>query len=126
MRNIIGKLIIFVCLVNTASYADAYTLQDNTQEVGPVVSKSEAYLKVYSEVNSSVGDIDEVTRVPYKIYSPEGKLIKWVGFNDEDPRLITLPPGKYLIVPTTEKTKTVVVGANLVSGQLTKIHMMGE
>lgn len=127
MRNLIGQFITIVCLVGMTSYANAYTWQDIKQVSGPVVPKPEAYLKVYSEATVyRDGDIERTKRVPYTIYSADGKKIKWVPFNDEDPKLITLPPGKYVIVPETERTKAVVVGANLVPGQLTEVHMKGE
>jgi hypothetical protein len=47
------------------------------------------------------------------------------AYLDEDPKLITLPPGKYVIVPETNMTKTEIVGVILEPGQLTEVHMMG-
>ena len=127
MRYIIGRFITIVCLVGMAGFANAYTWQDVKQESGPVVQKPEAYLKVYSEARViSDGDIPKVNRVPYTIYSADGKKLRWIAFNDEDPKLITLPPGKYVIVPETNITKTEVVGAILEPGQLTEVHMKGE
>ncbi len=127
MRYIIGKVITIVCLVSMASYANAYTWHDTKQEVGPKVPKPEAYLKVYSEARVySDGDIPKVSRVPYTIYSSDGKKLRWIAFNDEDPKLITLPPGKYVIVPETNITKTEIFGAILEPGQLTEVHMKGE
>jgi hypothetical protein len=127
MRNIIGKLITIVCLVSGASYANAATWADIQQQAGPVVPKPEAYLKVYSEARVyNDGDVPKVSRVPYTIYSSDGKKLRWIAFNDEDPKLVTLPPGKYVIVPETNITKTQVVGAVLKIGQLTEIHMKGE
>jgi len=127
MRYVIGRFIAVVCLVGMASYANAYSWQDTKQEIGPTVPKPEAYLKVYSEARVySDGDIPKVSRVPYTIYSADGKKLRWIAFNDEDPKLITLPPGKYVIVPETNITKTEIFGAILEPGQLTEIHMKGE
>ena len=127
MRNLIGQFITIVCLVGMASCANAYTWQDTNQLVGPVEPKPEAYLKVYSEARViSDGDIPKVDRVPYTIYSAGGKELRFIAFNDEDPKLVTLPPGKYVIVPETNMTKTVAVDAILKSGQLSEVHMKGE
>jgi hypothetical protein len=127
MRYIIGKFITIVCLVGMTSYASAANWQDIKQESGPVVLKPEAYLKVYSEARVfKDGDIPKVDRVPYTIYSADGKKLRWIAFNDEDPKLITLPPGKYVIVPETNMTKIEIVGAILEPGQLTEVHMKGE
>jgi hypothetical protein len=127
MRYTIGKFITIICLVGMTSYASAATWQDVKQESGPVVLKPEAYLKVYSEARVfRDGDIPKVDRVPYTIYSADGKKLRWIAFNDEDPKLITLPPGKYVIVPETDMTKTEIVGAILEPGQLTEVHMKGE
>lgn len=127
MRNLIGQFITIVCLVGMTSYASAANWQDIKQESGPVVLKPEAYLKVYSEARVfKDGDIPKVDRVPYTIYSADGKKLRWIAFNDEDPKLITLPPGKYVIVPETNMTKIEIVGAILEPGQLTEVHMKGE
>jgi len=127
MRYIIGKIIVIVCLVGGASYANAATWADVQRQAGPVVPKPEAYLKVYSEARVfRDGDIPKVDRVPYTIYSEDGKALRYIAFNDEDPKLVTLPPGKYVIVPVTNMTKTEIVGAILEKGKLTEIHMNGE
>lgn len=127
MQNIVRKFIGIVFWVVVASCSSAYTWQDVKQETGPVVPKPEAYLKVYSEARVfRDGDIPKVDRVPYTIYSADGKKLRWIAFNDVDPKLITLPPGKYVIVPETNLTKTEIVGAILKPGQLTEVHMKGE
>ncbi len=127
MRYIIGKFIMIVFLAGMASYANAYDWKDITKVVAPTVPKSEAYLKVYSEARVySDGDIPRVTRMPYTIYSADGKKLRWIAFNGEDPKLITLPPGIYVIVPETNITKTQIVGAVLEPGKLTEVHMKGE
>jgi len=127
MKNLIGKIITVVYLVGFAGYASAATWADVQQQSGPVVVKPEAYLKVYSEARVySDGDVPRVTRMPYTIYSADGKKLRWIAFNGEDPKLITLSPGKYVIVPETNMTKTEVVGAVLKPGQLTEVHMKGE
>ncbi len=127
MRNIIGRLITVVCLVGMTSFANAATWGEVQQQAAPMVPKPEAYLKVFSEARVySDGDIPRVTRMPYTIYSEDGKKLRWIAFNGEDPKLITLSPGKYVIVPETNMTKTEIFGAVLKSGQLTEVHMKGE
>ena len=127
MRYIIGKFITVFCLMGMASYANAATWANIQQQAGPIVIKPEAYLKVYSEARVySDGDVPRVTRMPYTIYSADGKKLRWIAFNGNDPKLITLSPGKYVIVPETNMTKTEVVGAILKPGELTEVHMKGE
>jgi len=127
MRQMIGKLIMVFSLVGMANLSHAYTWQDVSQQAGPVVPKQEAYLKVYSEARVYMdADVPETTRVPYTIYSADGKKLRFIAFNDEDPKLVTLPPGKYVIVPETNLTKTQVYGAVLKPDQLTEVHMKGE
>ena len=112
-----------------ANAETAYSWKNVDKTVGPTAKKSmpQAYLKVYSEAHPYFdGDIQRVNRVPYSIYSADGKLVKWVAWNDTDPKLITLPPGKYVIVPQTWRTKTQIIGANLEDGQLTEVHFKGE
>jgi len=127
MRYLIGKFVTIVCLAGMTSCANAATWQDIQRQAGPVVVKPEAYLKVYSEARVySDGDVPRVTRVPYTIYSADGKKVQRVAFNDEDPQVVTLPPGNYVIVPQTNMTKSQIVGAVLEPGQLTEVHMKGE
>jgi hypothetical protein len=130
MRNTIQTLFVVAALVGMAACASAsqtYTWQDIKQQSGPVVFKPEAYLKVYSEARVYMdADVPRVDRVPYTIYSADGKKLRQISFNGEDPKVVTLPPGKYLIVPQTNLTKTEAYGAILKDGQLTEVHMSGE
>jgi hypothetical protein len=132
MRNIFGNFIAIVFLVAMAGSASAqqvYTWHDVNLKVGPTIQNPapKAYLKVYTEAHlyHDMG-VQRVNRLPYTIYSADGKKIKWVAWNDTDPKLITLPPGKYVIVPETDRTKTEIVGATLKVGKLTEVHLKGE
>lgn len=130
MRKNIWNLIVICILVGLAgctSKSKTPTWADVQQKSGPVVQQQESYLKVFSEARVyNDADITRVTRVPYTIYTAEGKKLRFVAFNDEDPQLVTLPPGKYVIVPVTNMTKTAIYGAILKSGQITEVHMKGE
>ena len=127
MRYIIARLFTIVCLTGMAGHAHAATWADVQQQVGPVEVKPEAYLKVFSEARVySDGDIPRVTRVPYTIYSEDGKKVRWIAFNGNDPKLITLKPGKYVIVPETNMTRSKIIGAILKPGEITEVHMSGE
>jgi hypothetical protein len=132
MKNILRNIMAIVFLVVLSGGAHAqqvFTWQDIKQQVGPTVQKStpQAYLKVFSEAHPYFdGDVQRVNRLPYTIYSADGKKIKWVAWNDRDPKVITLPPGKYVIVPETRRTKTEIVGAILKAGKLTEVHLQGE
>jgi hypothetical protein len=132
MRNILGNFILVVCLAamsNSASAQQVYTWQKVNLKVGPTVQNSapNAYLKVYTEAHlyHDMG-VQRVDRLPYTIYSADGKKVKWIAWNDTDPKLVTLPPGKYVIVPVTNRTKTEIVGAILEPGKLTAVHLRGE
>lgn len=132
MKNIFGNLMVLTLLVVLSGSANAqqtYTWQDIKQQVGPNMQKSspQAYLKVFTEAHPYFdGDIQRVNRLPYTVYSTDGKKVKWVAWNDMNPKVVTLPPGKYVIVPETRRTKAEIVGANLVQGQLTEVHLKGE
>ena len=87
---------------------------------------TKAYLKVYTkveEVNDS--GYDWVRGIPFTIFSADGKKIQWVRNDDGTPTLVTLPPGKYVIVPDGWNNKNVVIGADLVQGKITEVHMLG-
>lgn len=130
MRNMIGSLTVFVFLAGMANCAGAasqvYTWQDVKQEVGPAASKpvSDAYLKVYTE-NTRVNEGGHTynIRLPYTIFSADGKKIKWV--RNRYTYLVTLPPGKYVIVPDGWENRNQIIGAILEQGKLTEVHMMG-
>jgi len=132
MKNIFGNLMVLILLVvlsGSANAQQAYTWQDIKQQVGPNMQKPspQAYLKVFTEARPYFdGDIQRVNRMPYTVYSADGKKVKWVAWNDMNPKVVTLPPGKYVIVPETRRTKTEIVGANLVQGRLTEVHLKGE
>ena len=129
--KIMKFIVIAVSLLGLAGCASAgknYTWQDIKQEVGPVVPKPDtmAYLKVYTKVEEVNDDGYLWTRgKPYTIFSAEGKKIQWVRNSDGTPDLVTLPPGKYVIVPDSWNDKNEITGADLVQGKLTEVHMMG-
>lgn len=132
MKNIIVNSIALAFLVGMAGSASAqqvFTWQDIKMNVGPTEQKpvAKAYLKVFTEAHRYQDmDVQRLDRLPYTIYSADGKKVKWVAWNDTDPKLITLPPGKYVIVPVTNRTKTEIVGATLENGKLTEVHFKGE
>jgi hypothetical protein len=106
----IRKFIITIFLLGMASSANAMA--------------TEAYLKVYTnteEVND--GGYLWVRNVPYTIFSANGKKTKWVR-NDSGKDLVTLPPGKYVIVPDGTENKE-IIGANLEQGKITEVNLMG-
>ncbi|MDE2026961.1 MAG: hypothetical protein KGJ11_00290 [Candidatus Omnitrophica bacterium] len=131
MRTTIGKFIGIICLVAMAGCASAskhYTWQDINREVVPQEPKPEpeAYLKVYTEIEAvNDGDIQRYPHLPYTIFSAEGKKIKYVRNDDENPELVTLPPGKYVIAPEAWKTKAKIIGATLEEGRITEVHLKG-
>lgn len=132
MRNIFGNymaIAFLAVLAGNASAQQVYSWQDINLKAGPTIQNpvQKAYLKVYTEAHSYHDmDVQRLDRMPYTIYSTDGKKIKWVAWNDTDPKLITLPPGKYVIVPETDRTKTQIVGATLKAGKLTEVHFKGE
>ncbi len=128
MVRVVLIFIFGLVLTGCASIGPTYTWQDIKKEVGPVEPKpvTVAYLKVYTKTE----EVNEdgylwVRGIPYTIFSSDGKRIKSVRNADGSPDLVTLPPGRYVIVPDVWKPKNEITGAILVQGKLTEVHIMG-
>jgi len=127
----IRKFIGIVCLVGMVGCATAgqtFTWQDIKKEVGPTAPKpvTDSYLEVYTKVEefNDGGEVLGVRGIPYTIFSSDGNKTKWVRNDSSTPDLVTLPPGKYVIVPDGTENKE-IIGAILEKGKLTEVHLMG-
>jgi len=129
MKHILKQIVSAVCLVgiSTSAYAQSFTWQNINQQDAPSTLQPKAYLKVYSEAHIYHDmDVQRLDRLPYTIYSADGKKLRFIAYNDFNPKLVTLPPGKYVIVPETRRFKEQIVGAVLTPGHLTEVHFKGE
>lgn len=119
-------LLVMGCATNRV-----YTWKDVARVVEPKtpVSTPGGYLIVYTETEE-VGSFDEDTYYPhtsYMIYTADGKRLKRVANHlsreDENPELVRLEPGKYVIVPDVLFKKGNVIGAVIENGKTTEVHL---
>ena len=63
----------------------------------------------------------------YTVYSQQGKVVKRVdnadGYYSSEPRLVSLPPGKYLVKAEAKDYLSVAVPVVIDSGRITKVHL---
>jgi hypothetical protein len=102
--------------------------------VGPRLSQrdeltSTGYLKVYSATEDhDDGNTHYFPHTGYSIYFEDGKtLVKKVAnaisIHDEDPSLVQLPAGKYVVLARAEDNGMVRVAVIIQPGQLTKVNL---
>ncbi len=120
-----------VGVMGCASTTKSYTWQDVKREVGPAVPKPHGYLKVYTETTDvNDADVHRYPHLPYTIYAPDGKKVKWVknswSSTDEYPEVVALAPGKYVIEPDVWTTKKEIIGVTIEDARTTEVHLKGE
>jgi hypothetical protein len=106
------------------------------QTSGRIAAISAGYLKVYSATedyqNGSAEDLDfrSVHYYPhtnYAVYSEDGKLVRKVtnaiGVHDEDPALVEMPGGKYVVLAESERYGMVKVKVVIEPGKLTTVNL---
>ena len=139
MRNILRFSIIVGCLffLTGCGINRDYAWRNVTRVENPgeeLSSASKGYLQVYTETelpyDAGMGpELEYYWHLPYTIYTPDGKRFLSVTNHSsepefsEDPEIIELPPGKYVIKPSVKETKREIVGAIIKSGQTTVIHL---
>ena len=133
MRRVIilSMVLGLASIVGCASTPKSYTWQDVKREVGPAVPEPHGYLKVYTETtDTNDADVHRYPHLPYTIYTPAGKKIKWIknswSSTDEYPEAVELAPGKYVIEPDVWTTKKEIIGATIEDGRTTEIHIAWE
>jgi hypothetical protein len=69
----------------------------------------------------------EYQRTDYEVYDPDGHRIKHVVNTvrpcDLTPRVVTLAPGKYIVVAKARHASRVSVPVEIVAGRMSKIHL---
>jgi hypothetical protein len=102
--------------------------------VGPETSRCvettpTGYLKVYSATEDhNDGDTHFFPHTSYTVYSEDGKTVvkkvaNAISIHDEDPSLVQLPAGKYIILAEAEHRGTVRIAAIIKPGQLTRVEL---
>jgi hypothetical protein len=102
--------------------------------VGPQPLTAEApaptgYLKVYTATeNHNDGDVHYFPHTSYTIYSEDGKTVvkkvaNGINIHDEDPSLVQLPDGKYIVLAEAEHSGMVRIAVIIEPGQLTKVDL---
>jgi len=97
-----------------------------TREQAPL-----GYLKVWSATaRVNAGDMNYRPHTSYEIDSMDGKLVQSVansvGLYDEDPALVQLPAGRYIVKAESQDYGLVEVKAIIMPGQLTVINLGHE
>jgi hypothetical protein len=102
--------------------------------VGPVpervdTSAPAGYLKVYTATeNHNDRNVHYFPHTSYTVYSEDGKTVvkivaNAIGIHDEDPSLVQLPAGKYIVLAEAEQFGMLRIAAVIEPGQLTKIDL---
>jgi hypothetical protein len=102
--------------------------------VGPRLSPrdelvSTGYLKVYSATEDhNDGDTHYFPHTGYTIYSEHGKTVikrvaNAISIHDEDPSLVQLPAGKYIVLAEAENGGMVRIAAIIEPGKLTTVNL---
>ena len=93
---------------------------------------AQGYLKVYSATDEfNDGGLAYYTHSSYAIYTTDGKLFKTVenhiSPNDEDPELVALPVGLYVVRAQSDRHGEVEIRVNVKARQLTVLDLdLGE
>jgi hypothetical protein len=108
--------------------------------IGPVgpqplvadASTPNGYLKVYTATKDhDDGHIHYYPHTGYTVYSEDGKTVvtkvrNAIGIHDEDPSLVQLPVGKYLVFGEAENADMVRVAVIVKPGRLTKVDLQHD
>ena len=87
------------------------------------------YLKVYTATEDhDDGDVHYFPHTSYTIYSEDGKTVvkkvaNAISIHDEDPSLVQLPGGKYVVLAEAENSGMVRIAVIIAPGQLTKVDL---
>ena len=96
------------------------------------ISSLEGWLRVYSGFDIAGGGVDSdySHHSDYKIYSPDGKLLKNVSNKVsaimEDRATVSLPPGKYKVVAKAAVFATATLSVVIEAGKTTSVHLDGS
>jgi hypothetical protein len=96
------------------------------------IESAQGYLKVYSATDeSNDDDLAHRSHSSYAIYTTNGKLFKRVenhrSHNDENPELVALPPGSYLVVARSDRHGDVGIRVAIKASKLTVLDLdLGE
>ena len=87
------------------------------------------YLKVYTATDDhDDGGVHYFSHTSYTIYSEDGrtvvkKVANAISIHDEDPSLVQLPAGRYVVLAKAENSGMVRIAVIMTSGQLTKVDL---
>ncbi len=105
--------------------------------VGPEPSTVDAsapngYLKVYSATEDhNDGHIHYYPHTGYTVYLEDGKTVvktvtNAIGIHDEEPSLVQLPAGNYVVLAEAEDSSMVRVAVVIKPGRLTKVDLQHD
>ena len=95
-------------------------------------SAPKGYLKVYTATEDhNDGDIHYFPHTGYTIYLEDGKTVvknvaNAIGIHDEEPSLVQLPVGNYVVLAEAEDSSMVRVAVVIKPGRLTKVDLQHD
>jgi hypothetical protein len=131
------RLITLLVIVGVVPLMTSCMSSGGPRVVGPVGPQPltadalapEGYLKVYTATEDHKdGNVHYLPHTGYTIYSEDGKTVvknvaNAIGTHDEDPSLVQLPVGKYVVLAEAQHYGMVKIAAVIEPGQLTKIDL---
>lgn len=123
--------VIVLAVIGAGSVAAKdYTWENVDRTVEPI-HQAYGYLRVYTETEQAAGpaqtEIQGYHHLPYTIYTSDGRKLKSVDNHisneDENPTLVDLAPGRYVVVPESHSTKPETVGVVIKDGEITEVHL---
>ncbi len=95
-------------------------------------STPKGFLKVYTATeNHKDGDMHYFPNTGYTVCSEDGravvkKVANAISIHDEDPSLVQLPAGKYVVLAEAEESSKVRIMVIIKPGQFTKIDLQHD
>ncbi len=129
-----STLLPLLSLVSLVSCARPGTVSIE-QPVGPgssaAASGGQGWLVVYTDTEKYVDPALQIqfsspTRLPYTVADPAGKVVQTVVARDENPEIVSLEAGKYLVRAGTLQGGAIEVKVDVVVGQTTNVVLDGS
>ena len=123
-------LMLGLAVICMGAAAKEYKWENVDRTVEPV-HEAHGYLRVYTETEQAASaaqnEVQGYHHMPYTIYTSDGRKLKSVDNHisneDENPTLVELASGRYVVVPETHATKPETVGVVIKDGEITEVHL---
>lgn len=127
MKQIRILPIVLALMISGCATAEKhYSWKDVGEVVHPKVESPEGYLKVYTQTEDNAPSYTEdryYLHTPYTIFTESGQKVRYVDNRKEEPTVVSLPPGKYIVVPEKGFKKNQSIGAVIENQKFTEIDL---